>query len=98
MEDELYAKNQNYQFAKADLDVAKYNFEQAQHGHGDLESATKTLNNLVVLTGARKLKAEIIKGKVEEANKLKSCLYVTSHICCRACHRFSIVSHMLLMW
>ena len=68
LEAELYAKNQNYQFAKADLDVAKYNFEQAQHGHGDLESATKTLNNLVVLTGARKLKAEIIKGKVEEAN------------------------------
>jgi hypothetical protein len=38
LEAKLYAKNQIYQFAKADMDVAKYNFEQALHGHGDLES------------------------------------------------------------
>ncbi|MBC8346117.1 MAG: c-type cytochrome [Candidatus Marinimicrobia bacterium] len=69
---ELYAKNQIYQFSKADLDVAKYNFEQAQHGHGDLESTTKSLNSLIALTDASKLAAEVIESKVEaENNKLK---------------------------
>lgn len=66
---DLYAKNQNYQFAKADMDVAKYNFEQAQHGHGDLPSATKALDKLVALTTDTKLQAEVIEGQVEAANE-----------------------------
>lgn len=66
---DLYAKNQNYQFAKADMDVAKYNFEQAQHGHGDLPSATKVLDKLVALTTDAKLQAEVIEGQVEAANE-----------------------------
>ena len=45
LEAKLYAKNQIYQFAKADMDVAKYNYEEAQHGHGIINSAKKELED-----------------------------------------------------
>ena len=68
LEAKLYAKNQIYQFAKADYDVAKYNFEQAQHGHGNLISTEKILRKLEALTSASKLNTEVIEGKVEAKN------------------------------
>ena len=68
LEAKLYAKNQIYQFAKADYDVAKYNFEQAQHGHGNLISTEKILSKLEALTSASKLNTEVIEGKVEAKN------------------------------
>ena len=64
----LYAKNQIYQFAKADMDVAKYNFEQAQHGHGNLKTTNIIFENLSALTSSSKFKAEVIVGKIEVAN------------------------------
>ncbi|MEA1881931.1 MAG: c-type cytochrome [Candidatus Marinimicrobia bacterium] len=73
LEADLYAKNQVYQFAKADMDVAKYNYEQAQHGHGNLKATKKALDNLLALTNSSKLDGEIVEGKLESANnKLKS--------------------------
>ena len=55
------------------MDVAKYNFEQAQHGHGDLKTAKKILDKLTSLTVAGKIDADVIVGKVESANnKLKA--------------------------
>ena len=68
LEAKLYRKNQIYQFAKADYDVAKYNFEQAQHGYGNLLSTEKILSKLEALTSASNLNAEVIEGKVEEKN------------------------------
>mgnify|MGYP006979387735 CR=1 FL=1 len=56
------------QFAKADYDVAKYNFEQAQHGYGNLLSTEKILSKLEALTSASNLNAEVIEGKVEAKN------------------------------
>ena len=68
LEAKLYAKNQIFQFAKADLDVAKYDFEQAEHGHGDLASTKKEYEKLSQLTSSSKLEAEIISSKLETAN------------------------------
>lgn len=68
LEAELYAKNQIFQFAKADLDVAKYDFEQAEHGHGDLASTKKEYEKLSQLTSSSKLEAEIVTSKIEIAN------------------------------
>jgi len=65
---QLYAKNQIYQFAKADMDVAKYNFEQAQHGHGNLNESKKLLDGLSSLTYSSKIEAEVMEGKIEIAN------------------------------
>ena len=56
------------QFAKADLDVAKYNFEQAEHGHGDLASTKKEYEKLSQLTSSSELEAEIVNSKLETAN------------------------------
>ena len=42
----VYAANQDYQFAKADLDAAKYKLEETRFGHGSKEKAEKAYNNL----------------------------------------------------
>ena len=47
---ELYKNNQLYQFAKADLDVLKYEYEKSQFGHGsisDIEGKYLSLVNNV---------------------------------------------------
>nr|MCS5614670.1 c-type cytochrome [Candidatus Neomarinimicrobiota bacterium] len=36
LDSELYKNNQLYQFAKADLDVLKYEYEKSQFGHGSI--------------------------------------------------------------
>ncbi|MGY8780497.1 MAG: c-type cytochrome [Fidelibacterota bacterium] len=69
LEAKLYAKNQIYQFAKADMDVAKYNFEQALHGHGDLESLKIIFEDLTAFTYSSKLISEVLIGKIESANE-----------------------------
>ena len=72
IDDELYAKNQVYQFAKADYDVAKYDYEQALHGHGDLKSSKKLYEKLFALTEASKIEAEEVSTKLNSINeKLK---------------------------
>ena len=68
LEADLYAKNQIYQFAKADMDVAKYNYEEAQHGHGNLNSAKKEFDNLSLQTASGKIEVETVERKVEAAN------------------------------
>ncbi len=62
---ERYRVNQNHQFAKAELDVAKYTADQAQHGHGDLESALSNYNRLNTLTSNFKLELEEVVGRLE---------------------------------
>ena len=40
----IYSANQNYQFAKADFDAAKYALEESRFGHGNEEKANKIYN------------------------------------------------------
>ena len=54
----LYESNQDYQFAKADFDAAKYALEESQFGHGDLEKAKKTYSRLKKKTDTAFLIAE----------------------------------------
>ena len=54
----LYQSNQDYQFAKADFDAAKYALEESQFGHGNLEKAKKNYNRLKKKTDAAFLIAE----------------------------------------
>ena len=41
LDSELYKNNQLYQFAKADLDVLKYEYEKSQLGHGSITELEK---------------------------------------------------------
>jgi len=68
LEAKLYAKNQIYQFAKADMDVAKYNYEEAQHGHGNINSAKKVLDDLSLKSFSGKIEVETVESKIETAN------------------------------
>jgi len=68
LEANVYAKNQIYQFAKADMDVAKYNYEEAQHGHGNLNSAKKEFDNLSLQAASGKIEVETVERKIEIAN------------------------------
>ena len=56
-----YAVNQNYQFAKAEYGVAKFDMDQASFGHGEIEKATHNLNKLEELTNGYKLNLEKIE-------------------------------------
>jgi len=68
-----YGINQNYQFAKAEYDVAKYEMDQAKHGHGEIEKAAHKLNKLEELTTGYKLGLEEIE-KIQDTyvNELKA--------------------------
>ena len=68
LEAQLFAKNQIYQFAKADMDVAKYNYEEAQHGNGNINSAKKILDDLSLKSSSGKIEVETIERKIETAN------------------------------
>ena len=68
LEAKLYAKNQIYQFAKADMDVAKYNYEEAQHGRGNINSAKKVLDDLSLKAFSGKIEVETVESKIETAN------------------------------
>ena len=46
IEGSFYASNQDYQFAKADLDAAKYALEESRYGNGDLTRANKVYDDL----------------------------------------------------
>ena len=46
IEGSFYASNQDYQFAKADLDAAKYALEESRYGNGDLIKANKVYDDL----------------------------------------------------
>ena len=46
IEGSFYASNQDYQFAKADLDAAKYALEESRYGNGDLTKANKVYDDL----------------------------------------------------
>lgn len=59
--------NQEYQFAKANLDVAKYDYEEAQHGRGDLELAAAEFYELSDLTSRLKVESGIENGKLKAA-------------------------------
>ena len=63
VEAEQYRVNQDHQFAKAEWGVAKYTADQAQHGHGDLESALTNLDRLYKLTSNYKLELEGVDAR-----------------------------------
>ena len=70
-----YRINQNYQFAKAEFDVAKYTADQARHGHGDLAEAEKNLERLNTLTTGLKLELEVVEKELEVLENQLSDLY-----------------------
>ena len=71
--DQNYSINQKYQFAKAEYDVAKYEMDQANHGHGDIEEASIKLYELDQLTNGYKLDLEEISKIIDGFNgQLKS--------------------------
>ncbi|MEC9006675.1 MAG: hypothetical protein VX731_00975, partial [Candidatus Neomarinimicrobiota bacterium] len=65
----LYESNQDYQFAKADFDAAKYTLEESQFGHGDLEKAKKNYNRLKKKTDAAFLIAEKNQSLVDSLDQ-----------------------------
>ena len=68
----IYSANQNYQFAKADLDAAKYALEESRFGHGNEEKAKKTYNKLKKKTDEAFLIAEKNQSLVDSLeNELK---------------------------
>ena len=58
IEGAVYASNQDFQFAKADFDAAKYALEESRYGHGDVSKASKTYNELKKKTDEAFLIAE----------------------------------------
>ena len=70
--DSVYASNQDFQFAKADLDAAKYALEESRYGHGDVSKATKAYNQLKKKTDKAFLVAEKNQSLVDSLqNELK---------------------------
>lgn len=67
LEADKYRLTQNYQFAKAELDVAKFEYEEALHGRGDLEAAAARFSAEQELTAERDLMVEGVDGKLEAA-------------------------------
>lgn len=66
IEAERYRINQNHQFAKAELDVAKYNVDNARHGQANqLNEATIELNKVNKLTASFKLELENVDKKLD---------------------------------
>jgi len=62
---ELYKNNQLYQFAKADLDVLKYEYEKNQFGHGGSENAGKKYDDLTIHVNKYYLGVQDTEGKIE---------------------------------
>ena len=50
LDSELYKNNQLYQFAKADLDVLKYEYEKSQFGHGSVSDIAVSYTHLTLPT------------------------------------------------
>ena len=72
LEATIYSANQNYQFAKADFDAAKYALEESRFGHGNEEKAKKTYNQLKKKTDEAFLIAEKNQSLVDSLeNELK---------------------------
>jgi len=73
---ELYKNNQLYQFAKADLDVLKYEYEKSQFGHGsisDIEgkylSLVNNVNKYFLIKQNSESKIETMKIQEREIRK-----------------------------
>ena len=73
---ELYKNNQLYQFAKADLDVLKYEYEKSQFGHGsisDIEgkylSLVNNVNKYFLVKQNSESKIETMKIQEREIRK-----------------------------
>jgi len=62
---ELYKNNQLYQFAKADLDVLKYEYEKSQFGHGGSENAGKEYGDLTIHVSKYYLDVQETESKIE---------------------------------
>jgi len=62
---ELYKNNQLYQFAKADLDVLKYEYEKSQFGHGGSENAGKEYDDLTIHVNKYYLDVQEAESKIE---------------------------------
>ena len=72
IEGAVYASNQDFQFAKADFDAAKYALEESRYGHGDVSKASKTYNELKKKTDEAFLIAEKNQSLVDSLqNELK---------------------------
>ena len=76
LDSELYKNNQLYQFAKADLDVLKYEYEKSQFGHGsvsDIEekylSLADNVNKYFLIRQNSESKIETIKIRESEIRK-----------------------------
>jgi len=62
---ELYKNNQLYQFAKADLDVLKYEYEKSQFGHEDSENAGEEYGELTIHVNKYYLEVQETESKIE---------------------------------
>ena len=76
LDSELYKNNQLYQFAKADLDVLKYEYEKSQFGHGsvsDIEekylSLADNVNKYFLIRQNSESKIETMKIQEREIRK-----------------------------
>ena len=61
----LYKNNQLYQFAKADLDVLKYEYEKSQFGHGGSENAGEKYGDLTIHVNKYYLDVQETESKIE---------------------------------
>ena len=73
---ELYKNNQLYQFAKADLDVLKYEYEKSQLGHGSISniegkylSLVNNVNKYFLIRQNSESKVETMKIQEREIRK-----------------------------
>ncbi len=73
---ELYKNNQLYQFAKADLDVLKYEYEKSQLGHGSISniegkylSLVNNVNKYFLIKQNSESKVETMKIQEREIRK-----------------------------
>jgi len=62
---ELYKNNQLYQFAKADLDVLKYEYEKSKFGHGGSENAGEEYGDLTIHVNKYYLDVQEAESKIE---------------------------------
>ena len=61
----LYKNNQLYQFAKADLDVLKYEYEKSKFGHGGSENAGEEYGDLTIHVNKYYLDVQEAESKIE---------------------------------
>ena len=76
LDSELYKNNQLYQFAKADLDVLKYEYEKSQLGHGSITelekkylSLTDNVNKYFLIRQNTEAKIETMKIQEKDIKK-----------------------------